>query len=106
IRVTGPRTTEWAATAFGADQNRPREYDKREKKIKSSYVLDVAALGVKEGEFVEVRFTARDFKSPEANVATSRVYRFAVVSITALEKELQSAIDKIKSGPQTQYTAQ
>jgi len=106
VRVTGPRTTEWAATAFGPDQNRPREYDKREKKIKSSYILDVASLAVKEGEFVEVRFTARDFKSPEANVTTSRVYRFAVVSITALEKELQSAIDKIKSGLQTQFTAQ
>ena len=32
--------------------------------------------------------------------------RFAVVSVSALEKELQAAIDKIKSGLQTQYTAQ
>ncbi|HEU4339754.1 MAG TPA: hypothetical protein VFS19_06770, partial [Planctomycetota bacterium] len=105
-RVTGPRTTEWAATPFGADQNRPRDYDRRERKVKSSYLLDVATLGVKEGEFVEIRFTARDYRTPEGNVTTSRGYRFAVVSVTALEKELQSAIEKIKSGLQTQYTAQ
>jgi hypothetical protein len=105
-RITGPRTTEWEAVDFGQDHNRPREYDRREKKVKSSYLLEVASLGAKEGEFVEIRFTARDFRTPEANVTTSRVFRFAVVSISALEKELQAAIDKIKSGLQTQHTAQ
>ena len=105
-RVTGPRTTEWESKEFGPENNRPRDYDRREKKVRSTHILDVAALGAKEGEFVEVRFTARDFRSPEANVTTSRGYRFAVVSVSALEKELQAAIDKIKSGLQTQYTAQ
>jgi len=105
-RITGPRTTDWEPTAFGPDQNRPRDYDPREKKVRSSHVLDVKALGAKEGEFVELRFVGRDFRSPEANVTTSRVYRFSVVSISALEKELQSAIDKIKAGLQLQYTAQ
>ena len=105
-RITGPRTTEWASTPFGPDHNRPREYDRREKKVRSSHVLDMAALGAKEGEFVEIRITARDFRTPEANVTTSRGYRFAVVSVSALEKELQSAIEKIKSGLQTQHTAQ
>ncbi len=86
------------------DEN--RDYDRREKKVRSSHVLDVSALGAKEGEFVELRFSARDFRTPEANVTTSRVYRFSVVSVSALEKELQAAIDKIKSGLQSQWTAQ
>ncbi len=105
-RITGPRTTEWAEVPFGPDHNRPRDYDRRETKVRSSHVLDVAALGAKEGEFVEVRFTARDFRTPEANATTSRGYRFTVVSVSALEKELQAAIEKIKTGLQTQHTAQ
>jgi hypothetical protein len=106
VRITGPRTTEWEAAPFGPDHNRPRDYDRREKKVRSTRLLDIPALGAKEGEFVEVRFVARDYRSPEANVTTSRVYRFTVVSISALEKELQAAIDKIKAGLQTQHTAQ
>jgi len=105
-RITGPRTTDWVPVSFGAEHNRPREYDRREKKVRSSHVLDVSKLGAKEGKFVEVRFSARDFRTPEANVATSRIFRFTVVSISALEKELQTAIDKIKAGLQTQHTAQ
>ncbi|HKS16075.1 MAG TPA: hypothetical protein VJU16_02125, partial [Planctomycetota bacterium] len=105
-RITGPRTTDWEATPFGQDHNRPRDYDPREKKVRSAHILDVKALGAKEGEFVELRFVGRDFKSPEANSTTSRVYRFTVVSISALEKELQSAIEKIKAGLQVQHTAQ
>lgn len=105
-RITGPRTTEWKATAFGTDHNRPRDYDRREKKVMSQHVIDVESLGAQEGEFVEIRFSARDFRTPEANVTMSRGYRFSVVSISALEKELQAAIDKIKSGLQVQHTAQ
>jgi hypothetical protein len=106
VRVVGPRTTEWKETPFGPDHNRPREYDPRGKKVRSTHTLDAPALGVKEGEFVELRFVAKDFRVPDANVTTSRTYRFTVVSVSALEKELQAAIDKIKLGLQSQETAQ
>ena len=105
-RIVGPRTTDWVVTKFGPDHNRPRDYDRREKKVRSTFLFEVARLGVKEGEFVELKFIAYDFKVPEANATTSRVYRFAVVSVAALEKELQAAIDKIKSGLNSQHTAQ
>jgi hypothetical protein len=106
VRIVGPRTTEWLATDFGPDHNRPRDYDRREKKIRSQHVLDATRLAAKEGEFIEVRFVAKDFRTPQPNVTTSRPYRFAVVSITALEKELQAAIEKIKSGLGTQQNAE
>lgn len=98
VRIAGSRTTDWMATAFGPDQNRPREYNRSGKRVQSDYVLDLKPLGVKEGDFVELRFAARDFRAPEANTTLSRVYRFGVVSITALETELQQAIEKIKQG--------
>lgn len=106
VRVVGPRTTEWKETPFGPDHNRPREYDPRGKKVRSTHILDAPALGVKEGEFVELRFVAKDYRVPDANATTSRTYRFSVVSVSALEKELQAAIDKIKLGLHSQETAQ
>ncbi len=98
VRVAGNRTTDWKLLPFGPDHNRPREFGRSVRKVQSEFVLDVASLGAKEGEYVELKFAARDWRDPEANVAASRVYRFAVVSVTALEAELQQAIEKIKQG--------
>jgi len=106
VRIVGPRTTEWLATDFGPDHNRPREYDRRGEKVRSSHILDATRMAAKEGEFVEVRFVAKDFRTPEPNVTTSRPYRFAVVSVTSLEKELQAAIEKIKAGLGAQQNAE
>ncbi|MBI4563603.1 MAG: hypothetical protein HY716_02790 [Planctomycetes bacterium] len=104
-RVIGSKTTDWQKMVFGPDENRPREYNRQVKKVESQYVLDVAPLGAKEGDYVEMRFMASDYK-PEANVYVSRPYRLGVVSMAALEKQLQDAIDQIKKQLNSQENSQ
>jgi hypothetical protein len=98
------KSTDWSAFAFTRQQN-SRDYG--ETRIKSEHTLDVGALGLEPGDHVELRFRAEDYKDVGgANVRLSRVYKLSIVPMTALEKELQDAIEKIKTQLRTQKQRQ
>lgn len=98
------KSTEWAAFEFTRTQN-SRDYG--ETRIKSEHVFDVSTLGLEAGDHVELRFRAEDYKDVGgANVRLSRVYKLSIVPMTALEKELQDAIEKIKTQLRTQKSRQ
>ncbi len=82
------------AVDFGRGEN-SREYG--EALIRSQYLLDIAKFQLQAGDHVEVRFRAQDFKDIGApGVKFSKPYKFSIVSMATLEKELQDAIEKIK----------
>jgi hypothetical protein len=98
------KTTDWTSLEFTRQQN-SRDYG--ETKIRSELVLDVGKLGLAPGDHVELRFRAEDFKDVGgANVRLSKVYKLSVVPMTALEKELQDAIEKIKTQLRAQKARQ
>lgn len=98
------KTSDWTPLEFTRAQN-SRDYG--ESKIRSETVLDLAPLGLAAGDHVELRFRAEDYKDVGgANVRLSKVYKLSVVPMTALEKELQDAIEKIKTQLRTQKSRQ
>ena len=98
------RAKDWTSTDYGREQN-SRDYG--EQQIKSEHVMDVGKLGLQAGDHVELRFRAEDYKDVGGpNVRTSKVYKLSVVSTVQLEKELQDAIEKIKSQLKTQKSRQ
>ncbi len=98
------KSTDWSSLTFTRAQN-SRDYG--ELKIRSEHVLDVATLGLAAGDHVELRFRAEDYKDVGgANVRLSKVYKLSIVPMTALEKELQDAIEKIKTQLRTQKSRQ
>jgi hypothetical protein len=98
------KSTDWTSFEFTRAQN-SRDYG--ETRIKSEHVFDVSTLGLEAGDHVELRFRAEDYKDVGgANVRLSRVYKLSIVPMTALEKELQDAIEKIKTQLRTQKSRQ
>jgi hypothetical protein len=98
------KSTDWTPLEFTRAQN-SRDYG--ETRIKSEFIFDVGALGLEPGDHVELRFRAEDYKDVGgANVRLSRVYKLSIVPMTALEKELQDAIEKIKTQLRTQKARQ
>jgi hypothetical protein len=96
------RAKDWSALEFTRQHN-SRDYG--EALIRCEAVLDVGKLGLQAGDHVELRFRAEDYKDVGArNVRTSRVYKLSVVSTVQLEKELQDAIEKIKTQLKNQKT--
>jgi hypothetical protein len=88
------KSKDQTAMDFGREHN-TREYG--EPAIRSQYVLDISKFQLQAGDHVEVRFRAHDYKDIGApNVKYSKPYKFSIVSMAALEKELQDAIEKIK----------
>jgi hypothetical protein len=89
------RLKDWTPADFGRDQN-SRAYG--ETFIRSEAVLDVAKHGLQAGDHVELRFRAEDYRDVgDKNSSASKVYKLSVVSVVTLEKELQDAIEKIKT---------
>ena len=98
------RTKDWTTVDYTREQN-SRDYG--EPDIRSEHVLDVATLGLQAGDHVELRFRAEDYKDVGgANVRTSKVYKLSIVSAVQLEKELQDAIEKIKTQLKNQKARQ
>jgi hypothetical protein len=88
------KSREWAHREFTRKQN-SRDYG--ETMIKSDHTLDIAEMGLATGDHVELRFRAEDYKDMGGrNVRLSKVYKFSIVSVGTLEKELQDSIEKIK----------
>ena len=97
VKIIGAKSTEWQARVLGKDHNRPPEYNMQQDRIRSEYLLKISEMGVKPGEFVVIRVRAEDYKNiGGANIAKTKDYKFTIVPITVLEKELQDAIDRIK----------
>jgi hypothetical protein len=88
------KSKDWAATPFTREQN-SRDYG--EAQIRCETALDLVPMGLAPGDHVEIRFRAEDYKEPGKNVRTSKVYKLSVVSLGALEKELQDAIERVKT---------
>lgn len=85
---------DWVGVEFTREQN-SRDYG--ELAIASQYVFDISKLKLAAGDHVELRFRAEDYKDIGGrNVNVSKLYKFSVVSLATLEKELQDAIEKIK----------
>jgi hypothetical protein len=81
--------------------------DYGETQIHSETTLDVSAFGLQAGDHVEIQFQAEDYKDVGGrNVRNSKVYKFSVVSMGTLEKELQDAIEKIKLLLKSQHARQ
>lgn len=98
------RSKEWASRDFGRDEN-SRAYG--EVLIRSESVLDVPGLGLTAGDHVELRFRAEDYRDAgDRNSYATKVYKFSVVSVVTLEKELQDAIEKVKILLKAQKTKQ
>ncbi|HEX7898445.1 MAG TPA: hypothetical protein VF950_11840 [Planctomycetota bacterium] len=98
------KSTDWTPLEFTRTQN-SRDYG--ETRIRSEFTFDVATLSLEPGDHVELRFRAEDYKDVGgANVRLSRVYKMSIVPMTALEKELQDAIEKIKTQLRTQKSRQ
>jgi hypothetical protein len=98
------RQKDWTALDYGREQN-SRDYG--EALIRSEHVMDVGTLGLQAGDHVELRFRAEDYKDVGGrNVRTSKVYKLSVVSTVQLEKELQDAIEKIKTQLKNQKNRQ
>jgi len=92
------------STEFTREQN-SRDYG--ETMIHSETVLDVSKFGLQAGDHVEIQFLAEDYKDVGGrNVRTSKVYKFSIVSMGTLEKELQDAIEKIKILLKSQHARQ
>jgi len=88
------KTKDWTGVEFNREQN-SRDYG--EPLIKSEYTLNIGQMGLSPGDHVEIKFRAEDYKDVGGrNVRTSKVYKFSIVSVGTLEKELQDAIEKIK----------
>jgi len=88
------KARDWTAEVFGGRQN---SGDYGETLIRSRRVLDLGPMGLQAGDHVELRFRAEDYKDiGPPHIRTTRVYRFSVVPLGTLEKDLQDAIEKIK----------
>lgn len=98
------RSKEPQTVEFGRREN-TRDYG--EEKIHSETVLDIEKLGLQAGDHVEFHFEAHDYKDhPPPNLGKSRDYKLSIVTVGTLEKELQDAIEKIKTVLRDQKTRQ
>ncbi len=89
------KAKDWSAIVFTRIQN-SRDYG--ETQIKSETLLNLAPYGLSPGDHVELRFRAEDYKDAGArNVRLSKVYKLSIVSLGTLEKELQDAIERVKT---------
>jgi hypothetical protein len=89
------KSKDWIAVLFSREQN-ARDYG--ETQIRSETKLDLGPMGLAPGDHVELRFRAEDYKDVGVrNVRLSKVYKLSVVSLGALEKELQDAIERVKT---------
>jgi len=97
-RKDGKVSTDWVKVVMGAEHMRPTAYGPGVKAIKVDTVLHFAPIGAVPGEYVRIRVTAYDYKNVggERNMGQSKEYRFAVVPLTQLEKELQDQLEKVK----------
>jgi hypothetical protein len=97
VKIIGAKSTDWQGRVLTKDHNRPPDYGPQQDRIRSEYLLKISEMGVKPGEFVVIRIRAEDYKNiGGANIAKTKEYKFTIVPITVLEKELQDAIDRIK----------
>ena len=66
-------------------------------KIDGACTFDLGALGVKEGDVVEYRFEAEDFKAPDPkNVTVTKTFLFTIVPEATLREEKESELNRIK----------
>ncbi|MBI2932558.1 MAG: hypothetical protein HYY16_12985 [Planctomycetes bacterium] len=98
-RKEGRESTDWVKLKMGPEHMKPTEYGPGVKSIKVEYLFKFESLQAEPGDYVTVRFTARDYKDVDPNnpnVKEGKTYRFAVVPLTQLEKELQDQMEKVK----------